>query len=167
MSAVPASLWDCEHAVTQLTLRRIRGGGIQYVQQCLRCGGSVGSAVPHAKVQTLPPEWDEPLHDRWIVERQRWYESERQAIFDGRERELNSRRSRYEAYLETSQWKQKRAAVLQRERFICQGCASNRACDVHHLTYDHLGKELLFELVALCRSCHDVAHGLDEAGDQG
>ena len=159
MNTVPASLWDCEHVVTQLTLRRIRGGGIQYVQQCLRCGGSVGSAVPHSKVQTLPTDWDETLNERWTA-------SVRATIAESRRAETDDRRARYAAYLDTTQWKQKRAAVLQRERSICQGCGSNRACDVHHLTYAHVGKELLFELVALCRACHDVVHGIDEVGDQ-
>ena len=49
-------------------------------------------------------------------------------------------------------------AVLQRAGHICQGCLSAKAEVVHHLTYDHVGDELLYELVALCRACHDRAH---------
>jgi hypothetical protein len=33
-----------------------------------------------------------------------------------------------------------------------------RAQHIHHLTYKHAGSELLFELVALCWACHQIAH---------
>ena len=38
---------------------------------------------------------------------------------------------------------------------MCEGCGVRRAAQVHHLTYEHVGDELLFELVAVCGQCHD------------
>ena len=64
----------------------------------------------------------------------------------------------YSAYLETPEWAERRRLVLQRARGLCEGCRSAPAAHVHHLTYEHAGDELLFELVALCLACHQKAH---------
>ncbi len=34
----------------------------------------------------------------------------------------------------------------------------NRAEDVHHLTYARLYDEMLFDLIAVCRDCHERLH---------
>ena len=67
-------------------------------------------------------------------------------------------RDRYLSYLRTDDWKDKRRAVLFRDRGICQGCLKAEATQVHHRTYEHLYEELLFELVSLCDSCHRRCH---------
>ena len=64
----------------------------------------------------------------------------------------------YARYLETSDWQIKRQQVLKRDNYICQGCLTNKATEVHHLTYDNVTDELLFQLVSVCRSCHDKIH---------
>ncbi len=64
----------------------------------------------------------------------------------------------YSAYLKTDQWKHKRQQVLERENFLCQGCNYSKAIHVHHTTYENLGDELLFQLVALCVQCHNKLH---------
>lgn len=75
-----------------------------------------------------------------------------------------SRRERYAAYLESTAWQERRQKVLQRERYVCQGCRSERACEAHHLTYAHVFDELLWELVAVCPDCHRRAHGRNNEG---
>jgi 5-methylcytosine-specific restriction endonuclease McrA len=42
------------------------------------------------------------------------------------------------------------------------GCQS-RATQVHHLTYRHLGNEPLFELMAICRDCHEQLTEMDRS----
>jgi 5-methylcytosine-specific restriction protein A len=64
----------------------------------------------------------------------------------------------YNAYLESEEWKLKRNAVLQRDHHLCQGCLKATAQQVHHLTYDNVGGELLFQLVSLCAPCHALVH---------
>ena len=64
----------------------------------------------------------------------------------------------YARYLATSDWQIKRQQVLKRDNYICQGCLTNKATEVHHLTYDNVTDELLFQLVSVCRSCHDKIH---------
>jgi hypothetical protein len=64
----------------------------------------------------------------------------------------------YQDYLSSPAWKHRRDLVLWRSRGICEGCQSSKATEVHHLTYEHVGEELLFELVAVCRACHEKIH---------
>lgn len=65
----------------------------------------------------------------------------------------------YRNYLLTPAWRFKRRLVLARCNGKCEGCAGRPATEVHHLTYDHVGDELLYELVGLCENCHKKAHG--------
>lgn len=62
-------------------------------------------------------------------------------------------RDTYSDYINSTEWKNKRNKVMKRDNYTCQICASP-AKDVHHLTYQNFRNEYLFELVALCRSCH-------------
>ena len=64
----------------------------------------------------------------------------------------------YNAYLLTPEWKRKRDLVMRRANRVCEGCGINSAIQVHHLTYEHVGNELLFELVAICHECHQIVH---------
>jgi hypothetical protein len=64
----------------------------------------------------------------------------------------------YADYLKSQQWADKRDRVLRRASYHCEGCAQRPAVDVHHLTYEHVTQEFLFELVALCRECHERIH---------
>jgi 5-methylcytosine-specific restriction endonuclease McrA len=78
-----------------------------------------------------------------------------------RQRRAKSRaewRSLYRQYLATPHWQARRQHVMQRCNGICEGCRERSAREVHHLTYQHVGEELLFELVALCDDCHDRVH---------
>lgn len=71
--------------------------------------------------------------------------------------------SNYDAYRQTPKWRAKREAVMRRDNNLCQACLSARASDVHHLTYDHLFDEPLFDLIAVCRPCHDRITAMDRA----
>ncbi len=64
----------------------------------------------------------------------------------------------YDSYLKTEKWHAKRRAVIKRAVGICEGCLFAKATQVHHLTYFHVGEELLFELRAVCDDCHERAH---------
>lgn len=64
----------------------------------------------------------------------------------------------YEAYLRSALWKGKRRQVLQRANGCCETCARETGhLEVHHVTYERLGAELLSDLLALCVSCHAAA----------
>lgn len=65
---------------------------------------------------------------------------------------------KYHEYLKTENWKVKRDLVLKRDKHICQGCLTNEATEVHHLTYENIFNEFVFELISLCNNCHLLIH---------
>src|SRR5205807_4467434 len=65
----------------------------------------------------------------------------------------------YASYLQSDAWREKREMVFARSGGLCEGCRLKRAVQVHHLTYEHLGNELLWELAAVCLDCHNMVHG--------
>jgi 5-methylcytosine-specific restriction endonuclease McrA len=69
-------------------------------------------------------------------------------------------RAQYKAYLQSREWRERRRLVLNRARGLCERCRRAQATQVHHLTYDHVGKEFLRELIAVCRNCHKRYHRL-------
>lgn len=75
---------------------------------------------------------------------------------------LSDRKKFYHEYLKSDAWKDKRRLVIHKQGDICQGCLNAAIDDIHHLSYDNLGDELLFQLVGLCRNCHKKTHGISE-----
>ena len=62
----------------------------------------------------------------------------------------------YKEYLDSPAWKMKRDAVIQRDGGQCV-CGA-KATEMHHKTYDNIGKEPLSDLVMLCAECHERIH---------
>ena len=62
----------------------------------------------------------------------------------------------YKEYSGSPAWKVKRDAVIQRDGGQCV-CGA-QATEVHHKTYNNVGKEPLSDLVALCKECHEREH---------
>jgi hypothetical protein len=81
--------------------------------------------------------------------------------------ESQQRWALYEVYLQSPIWLEKRRRVFERSRRLCEGCGVRRAIHLHHLRYPKgalpgsdqwLRAEKLFDLVALCDSCHADLH---------
>lgn len=62
----------------------------------------------------------------------------------------------YREYLKTPQWKIKRGKRLDIDGHACVLCRSTEHLEVHHLSYDRLGHEPLFDLRTLCHDCHEA-----------
>jgi 5-methylcytosine-specific restriction endonuclease McrA len=72
-------------------------------------------------------------------------------------------RQEYNRYINSQQWKQKRALALKAAQYRCQHCGFSKwtkTLEVHHLTYERLGAERPDDLIVLCEECHKKA---DEA----
>ena len=68
-------------------------------------------------------------------------------------------------YLNSKHWKKQfRRRWMKRYGAWCRGCFFNGRLDLHHYTYDRVGRELDSDVVTLCRQCHDVAHRFWESG---
>lgn len=66
----------------------------------------------------------------------------------------------YPAYLRSTTWKRKRAEYRASGRPMECACGANRV-QLHHLTYERIGDELLDDLQPLCAECHAMAHALE------
>lgn len=64
----------------------------------------------------------------------------------------------YGRYLQTAEWRQRRDAKLRSVRWQCERCPARRNLQVHHKTYERLGREWLTDLEVLCRDCHEGEH---------
>lgn len=69
-------------------------------------------------------------------------------------------RQRYEQYLKSPQWQEKRQHIAQLRNHTCQKCKKvvKVGFHIHHKTYKHLGNELDNELMFLCENCHNKLH---------
>jgi 5-methylcytosine-specific restriction endonuclease McrA len=118
-------------------------------------GEIVEAAVPNCKICARSPAVQarrEAQEEEWR-QRSQQYEEERHQQAEERKRE-------YDAYMQSTKWAHIRQRVLERENYVCQGCGIRGAIQAHHLTYDRFKEEMLFDLVAVCRSCHERIHNL-------
>jgi hypothetical protein len=67
----------------------------------------------------------------------------------------------YVDYLQTSWWRGLRNQALREADYRCRECGTKRDLEVHHLTYERLGDELLDDLEVLCRGCHLGEHRIE------
>lgn len=115
-----------------------------------------GSQPPPFDTKFYEEGWreSERRHQEFIATIKR-QEEERRATADERNAAWWAR---YNAYLASDVWRAKREEALARDGRVCQGCRQRLATQVHHRTYDHLGDELLFELISVCDECHAGIH---------
>lgn len=160
----------CQCANTKLRRRTLKNGSIQYVYQCLSCGKATSKAIKSSEAEKINggsdfENFDNSIEDNWYKKYQEGLKKIKDkygSLIDNAE-ELRKQKDdaffrKYTEYLDSDKWHNKRRKVLTRANFICEGCLENEATQVHHLTYEHVFDELIFELVALCESCHDFIH---------
>ena len=151
--------WNqCDHSDTQIRAVQAVNGGLRYRRQCMVCGVGVGQWIKKVDVaKDFPtllcvPAWDDSLAEAWARDRDKARKEDRW----GR---VEWSYDHYKQYIASSPvWKNKRARVLDRDNHQCRACHRARATQVHHLTYQHLFDEPLFELVSVCGTCHQRLH---------
>ena len=132
---------SCDHPKEQLELRRKRGIGWTYRDQCLECGVAVSPPKPVSRIESpgQVPMWD------WSLPR-------------SREKRPNSKRRSYEAELRSPRWKKLRRLVLERDSYICRlqldDACTVEATTIEHLHYRTFGRERPSDLVAACNTCN-------------
>ncbi len=141
---------SCACVNTEVRARKIRGGAVQHVRQCVDCGEPVGG--PQKQIGDVPP-FDESLVQCLRDEQARL----RNEKF---EQESARMKAQYADYLASTEWRELAGRVLMRDDYTCQGCLKEPAAVVHHQTYAHVGAEFAFELISLCKRCHARAHEL-------
>jgi len=126
--------------------------------QCRDCGKLLAQAVAHVRARPDTPQVDEQFLREWIsYDRQRWSAASVEKAQMRAEVEAELREA-HRRYLQSDEWRQIRTRVFLRAGGMCEGCGAAEATQVHHLTYQHQGREFLWELVAVCRTCHERVH---------
>ncbi len=156
--AAAEAVWTCEHDHQELVVFVKSGGARNFYMQCQRCGENVrhlrGSDLDEEDKQTALPR------NEW--RRQEWYRQRNEHLLPLYNLRMHAveydRRKKYNEYIKSPEWRALRAKVFRRCKGICEGCGENAAVQVHHLTYARLGHEMLFDVVAVCLSCHEQLH---------
>jgi len=147
---------ECSHEQKEFRRKTFSNLTTHHAYQCLRCGDKVGNWLKHDDFPiTEPgaiPAWDEELQDNW-------YASQRGAAKVKSDSEVLTSDPEYQEYLKSTEWHERRERVLVRDKHWCRGCHRHSASIVHHLTYDHKYNEFLWELISVCKDCHDRFHG--------
>lgn len=143
----------CNHDAWTL-VRVFRGEKESIRKWCETCKSLFDPLVSKSKVQSLEAlrvvdgaKCDENRSTQWQLEAGNRAATERDGFFE-----------LYTRYLKSPVWQGRRALVLNRAQGTCEGCLRRPATMVHHLTYAHVGDELLFELRAICATCHEKCH---------
>jgi hypothetical protein len=68
-------------------------------------------------------------------------------------------KEKYQHYLQSREWAEKRNAVKERCGGVCERCNLNLVGNTHHLTYERKYNERLEDLAGWCQGCHDFTHG--------
>ena len=148
---------ECQHVEAGVRRKHIKGGNIQYVKVCVECGLQYGGPLSKKSIENADAVPDlNGLNDQdYYRDRRAVWLAQQLSFYEGQSAKGNRD---YNSYLASPEWKQKRKTVLARANGICEACLQEKATQVHHLTYDHLFDELLWELVAVCDGCHRKAH---------
>lgn len=108
--------------------------------------------------------WEYDAHP--ARKRGRYWQRQQQGLANKRRRnyETAGHPSWYPQYLETAHWRQFKERYRASKRPRCCMICGDRRYELHHITYDRVGQELLADVVPLCRGHHARAHKRERAG---
>lgn len=67
--------------------------------------------------------------------------------------------SEYQRYIRSGRWARTRKRYYKWHGRHCHRCGKRRCrLELHHKTYERLGRERMSDLIALCEDCHHAAH---------
>lgn len=148
---------DCDTCHFTFVKRLKSNGGYTLQKQCFSCGLKDGNfykfeLVGGKKEVEKLPDFDEELEEQY-------YERKREESKIKWEFKRLEKREEffdvYNKYLQSDKWRLKRKKVLERDEYICKACETNIATQVHHTSYEFIYDEPLFDLVSVCKKCHD------------
>jgi hypothetical protein len=160
----------CNYSNQIIVKHPIKGGTFQLKKQCLNCGRISSNSIKKGDldISSVPFE-DKQLElekrDLIIIESNYVRNSinyQRDEKFETIENLIELYYNGYKKYLLTKEWKLKRNLVFKRDNNLCQSCFTEIATEVHHLTYKHIFNEPLFDLIAVCRKCHESITKMDK-----
>jgi len=64
----------------------------------------------------------------------------------------------YKKYIQSEIWRSFRNRIFKKRGFKCELCDSKKNLQLHHITYERIGKEDENDVIILCQECHKKAH---------
>lgn len=157
---------NCTDHVTSLRYLVTSNGSRQYRYQCIKCGDTIGKgAIKYSDLTDEQRAHSIPYDQKLQEEYRRSKSRIRQAAFEAERTERSIEWwKQYNEYLQSPGWKDKQRRVLDRDNKRCTarlpGCEAI-AVQAHHLNYDHVFNEPLFDLTSVCIHCHDEITRMD------
>lgn len=157
-----AKRMSCQHGDAVPRLKGVKPSGSPWYRfQCAECGAPLQpTQLKHLIVRQYEEKggyvelWDPDAEQRFLSE-VRGYAAEIRKRYGW---DNPSWWLRYDQYLRSSEWRCLRAQILARDGYMCRLCNCNRATQIHHTTYERVGRELPEDLLSVCQSCHDALH---------
>lgn len=157
-----AKRMPCQHERAEPRLKGIKPNGSKYYRlQCPTCGAPLQPAqLAHRKVEEYKStggvvnNWDTNSCEDYYEKRQQHSREIKQKYCWDHEGWW----TRYTDYLESPQWRARRALILSRDGLVCRRCKTNEATQVHHKTYERTGNEADEDLESVCAWCHKLIH---------
>lgn len=150
---------SCDHSQKKLGRVAYRNGSLHVRTVCLVCGQFVGDTTKklpeHDQLETINYE---RIAKEYRANRQKGWDEVLQKHARMQRRRSAGYQKEYLGYLASPVWRAVRDKVLQRANFVCEGCLERPATQVHHLSYRYFRREMMFDLVAVCRDCHAICH---------
>lgn len=167
----PFSSHICNHKYTEKTHRIYENGNDAIVLQCVDCGKHV-SNIKKSKKENINAlrKFEEKKEKSLYEEYEHWADKRYNELKrKKKEHDAKIRKDIYEGkyvfkvnktfntYYDSQQWAWARKKILKRDNHKCQSCNQDATC-VHHITYERLGEESHFDLISLCKDCHNAVH---------
>lgn len=109
-------------------------------------------AALRAKLNARPSKASSPINPSKPKHRHNRYAKQMAAI--------GHRRQEYVLYLRSAHWLLFRMSVLSTRGHQCEQCGNSERIELHHKTYERIGRELPQDVIVLCRACHRAEHGI-------
>ena len=164
-------VFKCVHVNHKLVYKTDSNEATSFYYQCLKCGekiqriGKIGvqKMIDKGIIKDEEIEkFDESIMRKNRDRQQFWYQEasriRQEASQVQEENRIKLQKEAYADYMQSAQWRAKRLATLDRDSNWCQGCRNALATEVHHLTYERFGNEMIFDLTSVCYECHMKIH---------
>lgn len=140
---------DCFETTTHRVL--MKTGNYHYRLQCPTCGNRPDNFVtkPRGIAVDSLPDYSHDLWDEWREAKRLHPELQQMPDYRGPTPE-------YSRYIQSETWRNRRREYLKNHP-NCEVCGYFSE-EVHHLSYERLGRERDEDLQALCKSCHEDKH---------
>ncbi|GEQ87434.1 hypothetical protein ULMS_29420 [Patiriisocius marinistellae] len=152
----------CKERNEIITIDHKPSGIIALYYQCISCGSSPNRNKP-LSIKKFGEKIRSEFSNSRFLEFKEKKEFERQKLSEQKSEynNRNSKQYKYYEYLTSHKWKELREKVKLRDNFLCQECKSEKAEEVHHLTYENIFNEKLSDLISVCSDCHKKLHKIE------